>query len=147
MAPRRLDRTDGETLGPLKFNSKTADFFREKIELPFFEYHLKGKGQRSESRGLGLSNRHRPMAGNCTAWPPSGRSPVALSSGRRPAGHQPATRKPTEALRRILSDPPPVPYLEKITIGMTPDYMVEDQRLPRGAPTCWSIRREGWRRT
>ena len=30
----------------LPFNAKTGEFYREKIELPFFEYHLKGKGDR-----------------------------------------------------------------------------------------------------
>src|SRR5205085_10887283 len=34
---------DGSSLGPVSFNSKTAEFYREKIELPFFEFHLKGE--------------------------------------------------------------------------------------------------------
>ena len=35
---------DGSSLGDISFKSKTKDFFREKIEVPFFEFHLKGKG-------------------------------------------------------------------------------------------------------
>ena len=35
-------RGDGDALGPVKFNAKTADYYREKVELPFFEHHLKG---------------------------------------------------------------------------------------------------------
>src|SRR5262249_40566531 len=38
-------RGDGATLGHVSFNSKTGEFFREQIELPFFEFHLKGKGE------------------------------------------------------------------------------------------------------
>ena len=38
-------RDSGETLGDINFNSKTAEFYREKIELPFFEHYLKGKGE------------------------------------------------------------------------------------------------------
>ncbi len=37
-------RDDGSSLGPLTFASKTAEFYREKIEFPFFQYYLKSKG-------------------------------------------------------------------------------------------------------
>ena len=37
-------RGDGDALGNLKFGSKTAEFYREKIEFPFFLEHLKGPG-------------------------------------------------------------------------------------------------------
>ena len=33
---------DGETLGPVKFHAKTAEFFRDQIEMPFFRRFLKG---------------------------------------------------------------------------------------------------------
>ncbi len=36
-------RSDGEFLGDLRFESKTAVFYREQIEFPFFSYHLKGR--------------------------------------------------------------------------------------------------------
>src|SRR5947209_702417 len=35
-------RSDGEALGNVHFGAKTAAFYREKIELPFFSYWLKG---------------------------------------------------------------------------------------------------------
>ena len=37
-------RGDGDALGNLRFGSKTAEFYREKIEFPFFLEHLKGEG-------------------------------------------------------------------------------------------------------
>ena len=37
-------RGDGDRLGNVNFGSKTAAYYREKIELPFFLFHLKGKG-------------------------------------------------------------------------------------------------------
>ena len=37
-------RGDGDTLGNLSFASKTGEFYREHVELPFFMEHLKGKG-------------------------------------------------------------------------------------------------------
>src|SRR5262249_46221484 len=35
---------DGDKLGNLEFKSATGKYFREKIEAPWFAYHLKGKG-------------------------------------------------------------------------------------------------------
>jgi putative CocE/NonD family hydrolase len=37
-------RRDGDHLGDIEFNAKTSDYFRKKIQFPFFEYYLKGKG-------------------------------------------------------------------------------------------------------
>src|SRR5205085_1818507 len=37
-------RGDGDKLGNVNFGSKTGVYYREKIEFPFFMYHLKGKG-------------------------------------------------------------------------------------------------------
>src|SRR5208283_4066824 len=37
-------RDDGDKLGNLRFGSKTGEFYREHIELPFFVSNLKGKG-------------------------------------------------------------------------------------------------------
>src|SRR4029077_18135856 len=34
-------REDGDRLGDVSFNAKTAEFYRTQIELPFFEHHLK----------------------------------------------------------------------------------------------------------
>ena len=38
-------RSDGDSLGSVQFGGKTAAFYRENIELPFFNYYLKDKGQ------------------------------------------------------------------------------------------------------
>ena len=40
----------GDKLGNLNFASKTAEYFREHIELPFFLEHLKGKGDGLKAR-------------------------------------------------------------------------------------------------
>jgi uncharacterized protein len=37
-------RMDGDTLGNISFGSKTGVYYREQIELPFFNYYLKDKG-------------------------------------------------------------------------------------------------------
>src|SRR5260370_7303975 len=39
-------RGTGESLGAVQFGSKTAEFYREQIEFPFFQHFLKGKDSR-----------------------------------------------------------------------------------------------------
>src|SRR4051812_4677680 len=62
-------RADGDAFGQVKFNAKTAEYYREKIELPFFEYHLKGKGEPKMAKATVFetgTNRWRRF----DAWPP-----------------------------------------------------------------------------
>src|SRR5262249_6829800 len=42
------NQSDGKSLGHVSFDAKTSVHYREQIELPFFEYHLKGKGQKHQ---------------------------------------------------------------------------------------------------
>ena len=37
-------RAGGDSLGPVKFGGRTADFFRDSIQRPWFAYYLHGKG-------------------------------------------------------------------------------------------------------
>ena len=42
--------SDGDLLGDVWFKSKTGVYYREMIEFPFFQFHLKGKGTLSATR-------------------------------------------------------------------------------------------------
>jgi hypothetical protein len=122
---------DGDSLGDVRFNSKTSAFYRENIEFPFFEFHLKGKGDgcRPEAwvfkTGTNQWQQH-------DAWPPQSTRPTSLYL--RAAGRL-SSEPPTESASKELqdgyvSDPAkPVPFIEKIAIGMSPEYMVADQRF------------------
>ena len=37
-------RGDGSSLGNIRFSSKTAEWYQNNIEVPFFNYYLKDKG-------------------------------------------------------------------------------------------------------
>ncbi len=123
-------------LGDVQFNAKTAEFFREKIELPFFEYHLKGKGEFKHPEAWVFetgTNRWRKH----DAWPPkTAQAEIALLP-RRPAnfGWQP----PTEAGRRPTTNtsatpPSRCPISTRSRIGMSTEYMVADQRFAARRP-------------
>jgi len=120
---------DGDRLGQVLFNSKTAPFFRDNIEFPFFLYHLKEKGDRNQPEAYvfetGRNEWHKH-----DAWPPKGAKPKALyfHAGGKLAEGAPTGRG--EAFDEYISDPnKPVPYMGEVTQNMTVTYMVADQRF------------------
>ena len=126
-------RSDGESIGMIPFNAKTGVYFREKIELPFFEYHLKGKGDMKHPKAWVFetgTNRWRTF--DC--WPPKESKETALVLG---PGYKLEldSSKLQDGIDEYLGDPgKPVPYLEKISIGMAGDYMTVDQRFASRRP-------------
>jgi hypothetical protein len=128
-------RGDGSSLGPVSFGSKTADFYREKIELPFFEFHLKGKGTFRHPEAWVFetgTNRWREH----TAWPPRNTKPLTLyfhAKGR--LDHEPPGNTAEPAFDEYVSDPTrPVPYIDRIGTRMLPEYMIADQRFAASRP-------------
>lgn len=128
-------RGDGESLGDVHFNSKTSAFFREHIEYPFFEHHLKGGGTFKAPKawvfetGTNQWRKHE-------AWPPSTakRRSLYLSAEGRLTWKKPE-KSDEESYDEYISDlKKPVPYLDKIAIGMSPEYMVADQRFAARRP-------------
>jgi putative CocE/NonD family hydrolase len=132
-------RGDGNTLGQVRFDARTAVYFREQIELPFFEYYLKGKGAPNLPEAFVFetgTNEWRKY----DAWPPRGAEPKALSFQ---AGGGLTLESPTpspsgsdpEAFDEYPSDPArPVPYFDRVEIRMAAEYMVGDQRIAAQRP-------------
>jgi putative CocE/NonD family hydrolase len=134
-------RGDGEKLGDLHFASKTGEYFREQVELPFFEFHLKGKGNGKLAKAVVFetgTNRWRKY----DAWPPKGAvlTPLVpqwkryLALGKEgyifdngnidDLGYDEFTSDPSK----------PVPFIEQTLIGMPNDYMTRDQRFASRRP-------------
>ncbi len=134
-------RPDGDRHGDIRFNAKTADFFREKIEFPFFESHLKGEGTDARPKawvfetGTNVWRKH-------DAWPPKDAKKTAFyfsntDNGRlddRLAPPLPGTQL-SPKFDEFVSDPAkPVPFINKTTIGMVAEYMSADQRFASTRP-------------
>jgi len=123
------ERSEGDHLGPVSFNAKTSEYFRESIEFPFFEYYLKGKGELNLPKAVMFetgSNVWRPY----DAWPPknSEQRTLYLHAGGKLTFDAPAAGE-ASAFDEYVSDPAkPVPFLCGQASGMTREYMVEDQR-------------------
>ncbi len=125
-------RSDGDALGQVKFNAKTAQFYRDEIEFPFFERHLKGKATPALAKATIFetgTNRWRKF----DSWPPKSVQLMSLWLG--PGGGL-SEQKPSEpGFDEFVSDPAkPVPYMEKIGIGMDREYMTADQRFAGRRP-------------
>jgi putative CocE/NonD family hydrolase len=132
-------RSDGESIGRVHFGSKTGVFYREQVELPFFNYYLKAKGTLDLPEalvfetGAGEWRRH-------DAWPPKGTSPLVLYL--LPDGHLARDRAPagsSEPFDEYVSDPRrPVPFSAQIRPIEGHDHMVDDQRFAWTRPDVLS---------
>jgi putative CocE/NonD family hydrolase len=122
-------RSDGDALGNIRFGFKTAEFYREKIEFPFFDYYLKGKGDLRLPEAYVFetgANRWRAFA----QWPPQGlqETNLFLKAGGLLSFQSP--EEASDAFDEFISDPAkPVPFIEDTAIGMTREYMTDDQRF------------------
>lgn len=125
---------NGEVLGNVRFSAKTAEFFRNEIELPFFRHHLKGEPISAFPKAIIFetgTNRWR----RCDSWPPKDAKPQALYFH---ANGFLAFTPPVDdigAFDEYISDPnKPVPFVSYIASAMTPEHMNDDQRFAATRP-------------
>ena len=131
-------RSDGESLGNLHFGAPTSIGYREDIELPFFNCLLKDRCNQTLPEAYVFetgSNQWRSY----DQWPPSNavRRDVFLQARGGLAFNQPTLSKAESkvAYDEYVSDPArPVPFINGIAIGMTREYMTDDQRSASTRP-------------
>lgn len=127
---------DGATVGDISFAAKTGEFYREKIEFPFFEHYLKdkGDGRRPEAWMFQTgTNQWRRY----DAWPPQNAQArvLYLRSGEKLSWEPPPVAEQDRGYDEYLSDPRrPVPFMERIETIMSPEYMTSDQRFASRRP-------------
>ena len=123
-------RYDGARLGDIDFGSKTAEYFRDHIQFPYFEHYLKDAPDPQLATATMFetgSNTWKTYA----AWPPPGSTPKMMYFG--PGGTLSFT-PPTSGGKpydEYISDPAhPVPEIAyTAAAGPTRDYMDADQRF------------------
>lgn len=122
-------RSDGDRLGDVHFAAKTAEFFRGKIQFPFFEYYLKGKG-------TGLPKAYVFETGTNVwrqydAWPPSQASArtLYLHSGGKLSFDPPAENEGMGEDEYVSDPARPVPFINYMATAVPQRYMTDDQRF------------------
>lgn len=121
-------RIDGDSLGLVRFGAKTSLWYREHVELPFFDFYLKDKGTLNLPAVLVfLTGRNEWRSYD--AWPPKDAAPATLyfhANGRLSFSVPTGTG---DAVDQYVSDPAkPVPFTQHVTTSMGTLFMVEDQR-------------------
>jgi uncharacterized protein len=124
---------DGQYLGDINFGSKTAEYYTEHVELPFFNFHLKDQGALKLPAAIVFetgANEWRSL----DSWPPQ-------DLERKEAFLQPngslGWELPTGSggYREYVSDPAkPVPYTSEIVHWYNPAFMCQDQRFADRRP-------------
>ncbi len=122
----------GDRLGNVNFGSSTAQFYRERIELPFFLYYLKGRGDGKFPKAwvfqTGMNQWRR-----FDSWPPKEAKPSELFLDA--SGKLEWNRPAKAGIEEYISDPnKPVPYVNRIMQGILSSYMTEDQRFAATRP-------------
>ena len=126
-------RPDWSSFGNLNFGSNTAKYFQEELELKFFNFYLKDKGQwnAAEASVFDTGTNEWKTFEN---WPPKNREAKEL--------HFQANGKLTweevanaEGFDEYISDPrKPVPYTDGVFARRNNQYMIEDQRFAARRP-------------
>ncbi len=127
-------RTDGESLGNVKFGSKTGTFYRDEIEFPFLAHFLKDKPDPKLPEAFIFETGTNQWLRE-DFWPP--KNVVEKMLYLHPNGRL-SFDPPNEAgpsFDEYVSDPSkPVPCISGQAAGMTREYMTEDQRFASTRP-------------
>ena len=120
-------RNDGDHLGDVTFDAKTSRYFRADLQLPFFEYYLKGKG--APLAGAYVFETGTNVWRTYPSWPPPAAHAKELyfHAGGRLSFEAPSAQ---EGFDEYVSDPAhPVPFVDYTTDTFPQRYMVDDQRF------------------
>ena len=129
-------RSDGEWLGTAYFGGKTSMHYREKLELPFFNHFLKGKGDVSNLKEVNLFDTGANVWKTFENYEPTVSRDTALYlTANGGLTFSTEALKATGGFNEYVSDPmKPVPYTQKITSNYPRDFMTEDQRFAATRP-------------
>jgi putative CocE/NonD family hydrolase len=127
-------RGDGSSLGNVRFGARTSEWYQNNIELPFFNYHLKGKGDLAKLAEATIFFSGENNWKQFNQWPPANTSIQNLYL--QPNGSLGWNKSSgTTAFTSYTSDPAkPVPYAEDVHMSRTREYMTDDQRFAARRP-------------
>ncbi|HLX90301.1 MAG TPA: CocE/NonD family hydrolase [Puia sp.] len=125
---------DGGHLGNIYFGSNTAEWFQQNMEVPFFNYFLKGKGDISQIAEANIFISGANVWKKFSQWPPAEKEdkPLYFHSGGSLSWTKPGEG---DGFAEYISDPAkPVPYEDGVQFNRTRTYMTADQRFASRRP-------------
>jgi len=121
---------DGTHLGHVQFGSNTCEWYRQNIELPFFNYYLKGKGTAETIAEATVFFTGENKWHQLPLWPPVNEDPTSLYLQENGKLSFHSNSKKQKLTDEYISDPAtPVPYSEALQFQRTREYMTDDQRF------------------
>ena len=130
---------DGSKLGNVKFQSNTSHFYQNNIEIPFFNYHLKQKGEISKLAEATIFFTGENKWKEFTQWPPKEieNKAIYLQANGKLSWSSSIDKI---SFSEYTSDPAkPVPYTEDVHHSRTREYMTDDQRFASRRPDVLSF--------
>ncbi len=128
-------RSEGDRLGDVTFGAKTSAFYRDTIEFPFFQRHLKGRPSPQPEAWIFETGTNLWHA--YPTWPPADAKPLTLyfhAKGRLNMS-PPAAGEDAAGADSYVSDPAkPVPYYDKPSAEIAAEFMTGDQRFASRRP-------------
>jgi hypothetical protein len=125
---------DVRKLGDIDFGSRTAEFYTEHIELPFFNYFLKDQPKPELAEAMVFetgANEWRFL----DSWPPKEEVPREIYLHADGKLSFDAPKETGSAYAEFVSDPAkPVPYTAEIRHWYNSAFMLEDQRFAATRP-------------
>ena len=127
-------RGNNDALGNIRFNSETGPFFREKVELAFFNHYLKGTAVPEMAKAT-IFETGSNVWKEYSAWPPAEAKEKNLYFHPNGKLSFEAPSTAGTGYDEFISDPDkPVPYTSEIRIDRGSDFMYEDQRFAARRP-------------
>jgi uncharacterized protein len=126
-------RGPGDRVGHVRFGANTGEWFREHVEFPFFQAHLKETAGEHVAEAT-VFETGRNVWHQLDAWPPAdaARKTLYLQAGGRLSWTAPQA---AEGFDQYVSDPSrPVPLVGYVAQNMPRDYMTADQRFAATRP-------------
>jgi uncharacterized protein len=137
---------EGSYLGNVRFTSNTSEWYQQNMEIPFFNYYLKGKGSIDAISEANIFFTGENNWKKFTQWPPqtAENKMLYIQPGGKLSFEKAAaagtTIKTPAGFSEYTSDPAhPVPYTEDIHEERTAEYMTDDQRFAARRPDVLSF--------
>jgi putative CocE/NonD family hydrolase len=122
-------RETGDHMGNIRYGSNTSEWYQKHVEVPYFNYYLKGEGNLAQLAEATVfftgSNEWRQFG----QWPPAAKRNLSfyLQDNGNLLVNEPSLHN---SYSYYTSDPAhPVPYTEDVHISRTREYMNDDQRF------------------
>ncbi|ARS34173.1 CocE/NonD family hydrolase [Pontibacter actiniarum] len=129
-------RTDGSSIGNVHFGQKNSPWYQQEVEARFFNHYLKNDAKQPVKLPEAImfeggNNQWREFE----VWPPKQAQDRTLYFHENGKLSFEAPEAGEVQASEFISDPAkPVPFTEEVAIGMTREYMTDDQRFASRRP-------------